>query len=150
MSKRCFYSSNVFQQQLKNNIYFDHFLVSFFHVDQIRLARIPPPLPLFFFASAAATAARHKKDQAFFELGGDALASTAPSSSMTSNLIGLLEGSLGLGVWADPVASQLARPLNAILAYLSPEGARVRRLAFASVQTNDARTRSCLPIAILI
>lgn len=44
---------------------------------------------------------------------------------MTANFIGILEDSLGRGVWADPVASQLARPLNAILAYLPPEGARV-------------------------
>lgn len=59
-------------------------------------------------------------------LGGDERASTAPSQSMAANFIGLLEDSLGHGVWADPVASELARPLDAILAYLPPEGARVR------------------------
>ena len=61
-----------------------------------------------------------------FGLGGDERASTAPSQSMSANFIGLLEGSLGHGLWADPVASELARPLDAILAYLPPEGARVR------------------------
>lgn len=66
-------------------------------------------------------------DQAFFGLGGDALESAPPSESMTANFVSLLEDSLGRGVWADPVASQLARPLNAILAYLPPEGARVSR-----------------------
>lgn len=71
-------------------------------------------------------------DQALFGLGGDALAPTAPSESMTANFVGLLEDSLGRGVWADPVASQLARPLNAILAYLPPEGARVRVVAYSS------------------
>lgn len=45
---------------------------------------------------------------------------------MTANLVGIFEKSLGLDVWADPVASQLATPLDAILAYLPPEGARVR------------------------
>ncbi|CAM9441311.1 unnamed protein product [Ectocarpus sp. 4 AP-2014] len=66
-----------------------------------------------------------RKDQTFFGLGGDALEPTPPSESMTANFVGLLEGSLGLGVWTDPVASQLARPLNAVLAYLPPEGARL-------------------------
>lgn len=60
-----------------------------------------------------------------FGLGGNELASTAPSESMKANFIGLLEDSLGRGPWADPVASQLARPLDAILAYLPPEGTRV-------------------------
>lgn len=73
-------------------------------------------------------------DQALFGLGGDALAPTAPSESMTANFVGLLEDSLGRGVWADPVASQLARPLNAILAYLPPEGARVRRRTQAALR----------------
>lgn len=63
-------------------------------------------------------------------LGGDELASPAPSQSMTANFICLLENSLGRGIWADPVASQLARPLDAILAYLPPEGARVHDCAF--------------------
>ncbi|CAM9599430.1 unnamed protein product, partial [Laminaria digitata] len=60
-----------------------------------------------------------------FGLGGDERASIAPSQSMAANFIGLLEDSLGQGVWADPVASELARPLDAILAYLPPEGARL-------------------------
>lgn len=77
--------------------------------------------------------AKSNNDQAFFGLGGDALASVEPSESMTANFVGLLEDSLGRGVWADPVASQLARPLNAVLAYLPPEGARVRCPLFSSV-----------------
>lgn len=59
-------------------------------------------------------------------LGGDERASTVPSQNMTANLIGILEDSLGQGVWTDVVGSQLARPLDAVLAYLPPEGARVR------------------------
>ncbi|CAM9244707.1 unnamed protein product, partial [Ectocarpus sp. 13 AM-2016] len=74
-------------------------------------------------STSAVTAGR--KDQTFFGLGGDALEPTPPSESMTANFVGLLEGSLGLGVWTDPVASQLARPLNAVLAYLPPEGVRL-------------------------
>lgn len=44
---------------------------------------------------------------------------------MTAGFVGLLEGCLGRGVWEDQVASQIARPLDAILAYLPPEGAEV-------------------------
>ena len=72
-------------------------------------------------------------DKASFELGGGALASTPPSENMASNFIALLEDSLGQGAWVDPVASQLARPLNAILAFLPPEGARVRLFVFLCV-----------------
>ncbi|CAM9575821.1 unnamed protein product, partial [Scytosiphon promiscuus] len=69
----------------------------------------------------------NNSEVAFFGLGGDAIASTEPSRSMTANLVGLFENSLGLDVWTDPVASQLARPLDAILAYLPPEGARLHK-----------------------
>lgn len=44
---------------------------------------------------------------------------------MTANFVGLLEERLGLGVWNDLVASQLARPLDTVLAFLPPEGAQV-------------------------
>lgn len=59
-------------------------------------------------------------------LGGEEIVSAAPSRDMTANFVGLLEARLGLGVWNDPVASRLARPLDAVLAYLPPEGSQVR------------------------
>lgn len=58
-------------------------------------------------------------------LGGKELISTSPSREMSTNFIGLLEQCLGRGIWEDPVTSELARPLDAILAYLPPEGAQV-------------------------